>query len=214
MYFVIWIISCRFLLGSERKNSKMSGSEFNFVLYSIILLSLFVIDYTLGNGLVDTVQKWFCNIVCFVRNAVKEEDKYFAQVPGAEDKINLIVVLGEVIVLSMTMIVSFNIILLLALFFKVYMYVALWNINVEGLTLLELKILKILCDFSNKFFIPLTTFSSWKNINKGVVKIALINSYKKARRHYGKPTNFLKNGVWDGLVLFNHLNNEKLPNSY
>lgn len=86
----------------------MSGSELNFVMYSIILLSLFVIDYALGNGLVDTVQKWFCNIVCFVKNALKEEDKYFAQVPGAEDKINLVVIIGEVVVLSMTMIVSFQ----------------------------------------------------------------------------------------------------------
>lgn len=106
MYYVIWINLDRFLLGSERKNSKMSGYELNFVMYSIILISLFVIDYALGNGLVDTVQKWFCNIVCFVRSALKEEDKYFAPVPGAEDKINLVVVIGEVAVLSITMIVS------------------------------------------------------------------------------------------------------------
>lgn len=85
----------------------MSGSELNFVMYSIILLSLFAIDYALGNGLAEAVQKWFCNIVCFIRNVVKEEDKYFAQVPGAEDKVNFIVVLGEVAVLSLTMIVSF-----------------------------------------------------------------------------------------------------------
>ncbi|XP_026317768.1 uncharacterized protein LOC113228616 isoform X3 [Hyposmocoma kahamanoa] len=82
----------------------MWGFQFNFVMYSVILFSLFVIDYALGNGLVDTMQKWFCNIVCFVRSALKEEDKHFAQVPGAEDKINLLVVIGEVIVLSVTMI--------------------------------------------------------------------------------------------------------------
>lgn len=76
-------------------------------MYSIILCSLFLVDYALGNGFVDTVQMLFCNVVCFIRSALKEEDKYFAQVPGADDKINLLVVLGEVAVLSVTMIVSF-----------------------------------------------------------------------------------------------------------
>lgn len=86
----------------------MWGSELNFVLYSLILVSLFAIDYALGNGFVDTIQKYFCKIVCFARNVLKEEDKYFAQVPGAEDKINLLVIMGEAIVLCITMIVSFN----------------------------------------------------------------------------------------------------------
>lgn len=85
----------------------MSGIELNFIMYSIILCSLFVVDYALGNGFVDTVQKLFCNVVCFARSALKEEDKYFAQVPVADEKINLLVVLGEVAVLSVTMIVSF-----------------------------------------------------------------------------------------------------------
>lgn len=108
MCYVIWIYLDSFLLDAERKNSKMWGFQFNFVMYAVILFSLFAIDYALGNGLVDTMQKWICNIVCFVRSALKEEDKHFAQVPGPEDEINLLVVTGEVIVLSVTMIVSFN----------------------------------------------------------------------------------------------------------
>lgn len=110
----------------------MSGSELNFVMYSIILLSLFIIDYALGNGLVEIVQKWFCNIVCFVRNAVREEDKYFAQVPGADDKINLLVVLGEVAVLSVTMIVSFSFKAIKILIFLSFYYVGIIEFHCRG----------------------------------------------------------------------------------
>ncbi|KAJ0172360.1 hypothetical protein K1T71_012333 [Dendrolimus kikuchii] len=74
---------------------------FNTILYGAIFLSLFIVDYLLGNGLVDMSQKIFCKITCFVRRTLKEEAKKVA-IAGIDNPINLTVLCTEIVVLSVT----------------------------------------------------------------------------------------------------------------
>lgn len=93
---------------SERNNKKMLRSVFKCCMYSFILLSLFAVDHAIGNGVMDTLKKFFCNFVCFGRHALKKENKYFVQGPGSNDKINTVMILGEVALLTLTIMVSFS----------------------------------------------------------------------------------------------------------
>ncbi|KAM3960818.1 uncharacterized protein ACR2FA_005128 [Aphomia sociella] len=78
----------------------MLFQAFNTILYGLILLSLFLIDYILGNGFVDMFQKVFCKFACFVKRSVREEAKLGALI--TEDPINLPMLITEIIILSLT----------------------------------------------------------------------------------------------------------------
>ncbi|XP_031769251.2 uncharacterized protein LOC113519125 [Galleria mellonella] len=71
----------------------------NTILYGVIILSLFLIDYILGNGFVDMSQKMFCKFACFVKRSIREEAK---QAFRSENPISLPILFTEIIVLSLT----------------------------------------------------------------------------------------------------------------
>ncbi|XP_047537673.1 uncharacterized protein LOC125071461 isoform X1 [Vanessa atalanta] len=70
------------------------------ILYSAVILSLFVIDYLLGNGFVVTFQKLFCKVVCGIRKDIKEERSLL--ITGNEHFINLPVLCSEIVFLALT----------------------------------------------------------------------------------------------------------------
>ncbi|XP_059046893.1 uncharacterized protein LOC131842369 [Achroia grisella] len=72
----------------------------NTVLYGVIVLSLILIDYILGNGLVEISQKMFCKFACFVKRSIREEVKQAAVI--SENPISLPVLFTEIIVLTLT----------------------------------------------------------------------------------------------------------------
>ncbi|XP_072933685.1 uncharacterized protein [Epargyreus clarus] len=72
---------------------------FNAAMYGLLFSSLFIIDYALGNGLVDMFQKVFCKFVCFVRKTIREEAK---QLHTVENTISMSVLFSEILFLGLT----------------------------------------------------------------------------------------------------------------
>ncbi|XP_050355227.1 uncharacterized protein LOC126776619 [Nymphalis io] len=68
-------------------------------IYSAIILSLFFIDYLLGNGLVVKLQRIFCKVFCGIRKYVREEK--YSQITGNENFINLPVLVSEIVSLGL-----------------------------------------------------------------------------------------------------------------
>lgn len=82
----------------------MLVEAFNSIIYGVIILSLFAIDYLLGHGFVDMSQKVICKVMCFVRRVVKEEAKHAQVAP--EIPISFSILAVEILVLSCTIAVS------------------------------------------------------------------------------------------------------------
>lgn len=83
----------------------MPVPAFTGAVYGSIFLSLFAIDYVLGNGFADMFQTAFCKIVCIIKKTVREEAKK-AELKGPETPVSLFVLLSEVLVLFVTVMVS------------------------------------------------------------------------------------------------------------
>lgn len=75
------------------------------LMYTFVFLSLFLVDYLLGNGFVDMFQTIFCKIACFVKKTLREEAKK-TQLVGKENPISIPVIFIEILVLSLTIAVS------------------------------------------------------------------------------------------------------------
>ncbi|XP_046972389.1 uncharacterized protein LOC124539109 [Vanessa cardui] len=73
----------------------------SYLLYSAVILSLFVIDYLLGNGFVVAFQKYFCKVVCGIRKDIREERNL--QITGSEYFVNLPVLGSEIVFLALTL---------------------------------------------------------------------------------------------------------------
>ncbi|XP_028027840.1 uncharacterized protein LOC114241245 [Bombyx mandarina] len=71
------------------------------LMYTFVFLSLFLVDYLLGNGFVDMFQTIFCKIACFVKKTLREEAKK-TQLVGKENPISIPVIFIEILVLSLT----------------------------------------------------------------------------------------------------------------
>ncbi|XP_049884508.1 uncharacterized protein LOC126379736 [Pectinophora gossypiella] len=72
--------------------------------YGTIFLSLFVIDYALGNGFVAMIQKIFCKFACFVKQSIRAEAKQIAQREDIKNPISIPLLLMEIILLAFTIV--------------------------------------------------------------------------------------------------------------
>ncbi|CAH2095102.1 unnamed protein product [Euphydryas editha] len=72
-----------------------------YIIYTATVLSLFLIDYLLGNGFVATSQSLFCKVACAIRKYIEDEEKH-GQITGNEYGINLPVLVTEIVVLGLT----------------------------------------------------------------------------------------------------------------
>ncbi|XP_063832213.1 uncharacterized protein LOC135081449 isoform X3 [Ostrinia nubilalis] len=78
----------------------MLAQVYDTLVYGAIFLSLFFIDYILGNGFVDVSQKAFCKVACFIKRSIREEAKV-AQLTS-ENPISVPVLFAEILALSLT----------------------------------------------------------------------------------------------------------------
>lgn len=78
----------------------------NIAMYGAIFISLFLVDYILGNGFVDMSQKVFCKIVCFIKKSILEEAKLVDQMTGSESPISLPIIFTEILILTLTIAVG------------------------------------------------------------------------------------------------------------
>ncbi|XP_028157976.1 uncharacterized protein LOC114351109 isoform X3 [Ostrinia furnacalis] len=78
----------------------MLAQVYDTLVYGAIFLSLFFIDYILGNGFVDVSQKAFCKVACFIKRSIREEAKV-AQLT-TENPISVPVLFAEILALSLT----------------------------------------------------------------------------------------------------------------
>ncbi|CAG4987655.1 unnamed protein product [Colias eurytheme] len=69
-------------------------------LYCFSFVSLFLIDYLLGNGFVDMFQKLLCKIVCFVRKSIREEK--LSDMTGYDNVISVPFIVTEIVFLGLT----------------------------------------------------------------------------------------------------------------
>ncbi|XP_053615798.1 uncharacterized protein LOC128678353 isoform X1 [Plodia interpunctella] len=70
----------------------------------IILISMFIFDYLVGNGLIDIVLKMICDILCFTRKVIGEEAKRAVHV-RSENPISFPVLVIEILVLTVTIVI-------------------------------------------------------------------------------------------------------------
>ncbi|RVE44138.1 hypothetical protein evm_011217 [Chilo suppressalis] len=78
----------------------MLARAYDTLMYGAIFLSLFFLDYVLGNGFVDVSQKVFCKVACFIKRSIREEAR-LAQATQ-ENPINVPILFAEIIALTMT----------------------------------------------------------------------------------------------------------------
>ncbi|XP_039760149.1 uncharacterized protein LOC120633846 [Pararge aegeria] len=73
---------------------------FGSIMYSFTFVTLFTIDYLLGNGFVELFQRILCKMLCFIRKSLREEEKLYQMGEGAT--ISLKVLVCEIALLGFT----------------------------------------------------------------------------------------------------------------
>ncbi|CAG9567852.1 unnamed protein product [Danaus chrysippus] len=76
----------------------------NLAVYSATFLSLFAIDYVLGNGLTDIIQKFGCKMFCLVKSSINEESKKVKEFDGEHNSSNFPVLCVEIMCLGATIV--------------------------------------------------------------------------------------------------------------
>ncbi|XP_060806139.1 uncharacterized protein LOC106131465 [Amyelois transitella] len=69
----------------------------------LLLFGLFLLDFIIGNGVIDVVQKALCRIVCFTKKIIIEEAKHSNVVN--ESPISFSVFFTEILVLTVTVVI-------------------------------------------------------------------------------------------------------------